>query len=219
MTILKTAGISLGILAIVGGGSLAVISASAQGRMFDSSAISFIQNGDLAGYKNYLIGQETTRINAIDQTKFDKIKANYTAQKPLLDLQAKYEAQLITLATNKDQVGFVTLFKQFQTQAKPLMDAQRAAHDAQEATKSGSSASSSTEINNRSLRGNRGTIPTLTDAQLTDMANRTYTRAVADIAAGKTFKLGFGGGKGHKGGMKDSMHHDNNQVSSISSVS
>jgi hypothetical protein len=210
MSILKTAGISLGLLAIIGGGSLAVISTSAQGRMFDSSAVSFIQSGDLAGFKNYLIGQETTRINAIDQTKFDKIKADYTAQKPLLDLAAKYEPQLTTLATNKDQAGFVTLLKQYQTEAKPLIDAHRVANDAQEATESSSNTTNSTDNFKQSGRGNKGQNKNgqktpLTDAQLTDMANRTYTRAVADIAAGKTFKLGFRGRGGMHGDMENGM--------------
>lgn len=215
MSILKTAGISLGILAIIGGGSLAVISASAHSRMFDSTAAQFLTSGDLSGYKNYLIGQETTRINTIDQTQFSKIQANYTIQKPLIDLAAKYEPQFTTLATNKDQAGFVTLFKQYQAEAKPLMDAQQTARQAQEATES---SQSSTDANKQNRRGNRSNMtnrPAPTDAQLTDMANRTYTKAVADIAAGKTFKLGFGGGmRGHEG-FGGRMNKNNQSDSSI----
>jgi hypothetical protein len=230
MSIVKSAGISLGILAIVGGGSLAVISASAKsGRMFDTNAISFIQSGDLAGYRNYLIGQETTRINAIDQAQFTKIQARTSAQKPLMDLTAKYEPQLTTLATNKDQAGFVTLFKQYQTEAKPLMDAQRTANDAQEATESSSTATNSTDARKQGRRGNKGqgqngpkTPPT--DAQLTDMATKTYTKAIADIAAGKTFKLGFGGRgsmmhgsmMGMKGGF-GGMHNEADEANEVSS--
>jgi hypothetical protein len=209
MSILKTAGISLGVLAIIGGGSLAVITASAQGRAFDTNAISFIQSGDLAGYKNYLIGQATTRINAIDQDQFTKIQARTIAQKPLIDLTAKYEPQLTTLATNKDQVGFVALLKQYQSEAKPLIDAQRTANDAQEATESSSTSMNSADATKQGRRGNKGqnqngpkTPPT--DAQLTEMATKTYTKAVADIAAGKAFKLGFGG----RGGKMVQMHGD-----------
>jgi hypothetical protein len=193
MSILKNVGISLGVLAIVGGGSLAVVSASAQGRPFDSNAISFIQSGDLAGYKNYLIGQATTRINTIDQAQFTKIQARTAAQKPMTDLVAKYEPQLNTLATNKDQAGFVALLKQFQTEAKPIMDAQKVADaNSTDATKQG----------RRMDKGQNDPKTPPTDAQLTEMATKTYTKAVADIAAGKTFKLGFGGRGGEMhGGM------------------
>jgi hypothetical protein len=214
--ILKKTSLAFGVLAVLGGGSVALISASAQGRMFDSSAISFIQNGDLAGYKNYLIGQATTRINAIDQAKFDKIKTRYTEMKPILDLQAKYEPQLIILATAKDQAGFVELFKKFQAEAKPLMEAQKTAHDAQEATESSTSSTDSTN-NRQNRRGknfDRNFTPT--EAQLTDMANREYNKAVADIAAGRTYQIGFGGhgGKGgHGGGMIDNgMHDQTNEI-------
>jgi hypothetical protein len=201
MSILKNVGISLGVLAIVGGGSLAVITASAQGRAFDSNAISFIQSGDLAGYKNYLIGQATTRINAIDQAQFTKIQARTAAQKPMADLVAKYEPQLNTLATNKDQAGFVALFKQFHSEAKPLMDAQKVANDAQEATETATNSADATKQGRRGNKDQNGPKTPPTDAQLADMATKTYTKAVADIAAGKTFKLGFGG----RGGMHDGM--------------
>lgn len=194
MTIFKKVGITLATLAIVGGGSLAVITASANGgRMFDTNAVQFITNGDLAGYKNYLIGQETTRINAIDQTQFDKIKVGYAVQKPLLELQAKYEPQLITLATNNDQAGFVTLFKQYQTEAKPVLDAIRAPSQAQQATQN---SNATDPINKRGINSNR---PAPTDAQLTEMANREYTKAVENISAGRTYKIGFGG-RGRKHG-------------------
>jgi hypothetical protein len=189
MSILKNTSLALGILAIVGTGSIALISANAQGRMFDSNAASFIQSGDLAGYKNYLIGQETTRINAIDQAKFDKIKVEYTAQKPLLDLQAKYEPLLLPFVTNKDQAGFVSKYKEFQTEAKPLMEAQRTARQAKEASNP-----------NRAIKSNNMMNKTApTDQQLTDMATSVYNKAVTDTADGKTFKLGFGGSKGHGG--------------------
>jgi hypothetical protein len=207
MTILKTAGISLGILAIVGGGSLAVISTSAQGRMFDSTATQFLTSGDLAGYKNYLIGQETTRINAIDQTQFAKIQANAKAMQPLTDLQAKYEPQLATAITNKDQATFVSLFKQYQGEAKPLMDAM---HTAMQANRLANA-------NDTGYHKNTGTNNTPraapTDAQLTDMANKAYSKGLADVTAGKAFKLhaGFGGRGGMYGGTsgnKGSMHYE-----------
>jgi hypothetical protein len=195
MSILKNLGISLGVMSIIAGGSLAVISASAHSRMFDSSAVQFITSGDLAGYKNYLIGQETTRINAIDQAAFDKIKAEYTNQKPLLDLKAKYEPELNTLAKAKDQAGFVALFNKFQTESQPLMETARAAHEAQEV------ADGRVDSNNRVK-----TAPTAT--QLADMANREYTQAVAQITAGQTYTIhgkgGFGGGKhGSRGNHGD----------------
>lgn len=195
MSILKKVGITLGTLAIIGGGSLAAITASANSsRMFDTNAVQYITSGDLAGYKSYLIGQESTRINNIDQAKFDKIKSNYTVQKPLLDLQAKYEPQLITMASNKDQAGFVSLFKQFQAESKPVMESLRAAHEAEETTKSATSSASTYRQNHRNDMVNK---PVMTDEQLTNMANRQYTNAVNDIAAGRTYKIGFG----KRGGM------------------
>jgi hypothetical protein len=216
MSIFKTAGISLGILGIVGGGSLAVITASAQGRRtFDSNAISFIQSGDLSGYRNYLIGQATNRINAIDQTQFTKIQANATAMKPLTDLQAKYEPQLATAITNKDQAGFVVLFKQYQSEVKPLIDAM---HTAMQANRPANSSDTGFHKN----KGNTNTPKTPpTDAQLTEIANRIYNKAVADIAAGKTFKLGFGGrgGEMHSGmmGMKGGFGEMHKEASELNS--
>jgi hypothetical protein len=186
MSILKNLGISLGVLSIIAGGSLAVISASANGRMFDSSAVQFIASGDLTGYKNHLIAQETSRINAIDQTAFDKIKADYTNQKPILDLKAKYETELNTLAKSKDQAGFVTLFNKYQAEAQPLMETARAAHEA-------------LEIADGRADSNKKVRTTPTEAQLADMANREYSHAVAQIAAGKAYTIhgkgGFGGGR------------------------
>jgi hypothetical protein len=203
MSILKNTSLALGILAIVGTGSIALISANAQGRMFDSNAASFIQSGDLAGYKNYLIGQETTRINAIDQAKFDKIKTDYTAQKPLLDLQAKYEPLLLPFVTNKDQAGFVSKYKEFQNEAKPLMEAQRTARQDNQTKETNDNLTNSNRKNKMKEMMNSQNTPT--DQQLTEMATKSYQRALKQVANGETFKLGFGGGRGGMMGGREMM--------------
>jgi hypothetical protein len=117
MSISKKIIVSLSLLAIIGGISIAVISVSANGKILDSQAFAFIQNGDLNGYKTYMINEQTAPINDIDQARFDMIKTKYTAAKPLMDLQTKYESQLTIFATSKDQASYVSTFKQYQKEA------------------------------------------------------------------------------------------------------
>jgi hypothetical protein len=113
MSISKKIIVSLSLLAMIGGISIAVISVSANGKVIDSQAFAFIQNGDLNGYKTYMLEEQNTRIGNIDQAKFDKIREKYFAAKPLMDLQTKYEAQLTIFAISKDQASYVSTFKQY----------------------------------------------------------------------------------------------------------
>jgi hypothetical protein len=113
MSISKKIIVSLSLLAMIGGIFIAVISVSANGKVMDSQAFAFIQNGDLNGYKTFMLNEQTARINNIDQAKFDKIRERYSAAKPFMDLQTKYEAQLTIFATSKDQASYVSTFKQY----------------------------------------------------------------------------------------------------------
>jgi hypothetical protein len=182
MSISKKIVISLSFLAIVGGISIAIISVSANGKIFDSQAVAFIQNGDLSGYKTYLINQQTNKINSIDQVKFDKIKAKYEAAKPLMDLQAKYEPQLKVLASNKDEVGFVTLFKQYKEEAKPLIESRNKA-----------SYPVDKNSNSKKIYENKNDKKTNfapTEEQKEELAKNEFQRALRDIAGGREYNLG-----------------------------
>jgi hypothetical protein len=120
MSISKKIIFSLSLLAFIGGISIAVISVSANGKLINSQAFTFIQNSDLSGYKTFMINEETARIQNIDQAQFDKIKAKYEKAKPLMELQTKYEALLTPFATSKDQASYVSTFKQYIKEAESL---------------------------------------------------------------------------------------------------
>jgi hypothetical protein len=167
MSISKKIVVSLSFLAIIGGISIAIISVSANGKLFDTQAIAFIKNDDLSGYKTYLINQETNRINNIDQSKFDEIKAKYEAAKPLMDLQSKYEPQLKELAANSDETGFVTLFQQYKDESKAIKE---------------------TIKDNR--KGEKYLRQNITQEQKEQIALREYDRAVRDIESGREYNLG-----------------------------
>lgn len=164
MSISKKIVVSLSFLAIIGGISIAIISVSANGKPFDTQAIAFIKNDDLSGYKTYLINQETNRINNIDQSKFDQIKAKYEAAKPLMDLQSQYEPQLRELATNKDEEGFATLFLQYKEEAKAL------------------------KANSGEAKKSK---PNMTDEQREQLALREYDRAVRSVDSGQEYNVGW----------------------------
>lgn len=166
-------GITLGTLALIAGGSLAVVSASAQSKMFDSKAAQFIASEDLAGYKSYLTNQKSTRINAIDQTIFDQIKLKYQAQKPLLDLNAKYEPKLIELASKNDESGFVILFTKYQIEAKPIFESIK--------MNKSKKVNTSTEI--KELDTNSS------EERLNKKATKEFNRAVKKIAKGQTYSI------------------------------
>jgi hypothetical protein len=117
MSISKKIIVSLSLLAIIGGISIAVISVSANGKLIDTQAFAFIQNNDLNGYKTYMLNEATNKIKNIDQSRFDEIKKKYTNAKPLMDLQTKYETQLTTFATSKDQASYVSTYKQYVKEA------------------------------------------------------------------------------------------------------
>ena len=173
MSIIKKMGITLGTLALIAGGSLAVVSASAQSKMFDSKAAQFIASEDLAGYKSYLTNQKSTRINAIDQTIFDQIKLKYQAQKPLLDLNAKYEPKLIELASKNDESGFVILFTKYQIEAKPIFESIK--------MNKSKKVNTSTEI--KELDTNSS------EERLNKKATKEFNRAVKKIAKGQTYSI------------------------------
>jgi hypothetical protein len=207
MSISKKIVVSLSFLAIIGGISIAIISVSANGKMFDSQAVAFIQNGDLGGYKTYLINEQTNRINNIDQAKFDQIREKYEAAKPLMDLQVKYEPQLNGLATNNDEPGFIALFKQYKEEAKPLMDARREAHN-------------SDYINDKDgHRGHKAKMESMmnltpTQEEKDQLAKNEYQRALRDIVASREYNLGRNfEGRGH--GMMKHIMQDQNSVEDL----
>jgi hypothetical protein len=200
MSISKKIVVSLSFLAIIGGISIAIISVSANGKMFNSQAVAFIQNGDLNGYKTYLINEQTTKINNIDQAKFDQIRARYEAAKPMMELQTKYESQLKGLASNKDEAGFIALFKQYREEVKPIME------------------SAKEDVNSENLdtkserRGHKAKIDinqTPTQEDKDQLAKSEYQRALRDIVAGREYNLGRNfEGRGH-GMMKHAMSDSN----------
>ena len=208
MSISKKIVVSLSFLAIVGGISIAIISVSANGKLFNSQAVAFIQNGDLNGYKTYLINEQTVKINNINQEKFDKIKARYEAAKPLMDLQTKYQSQLKVLATNKDEAGFFGLFKQYQEEAKPLIKARQSANLSQDN-------SFSKDVN--SFKRNRHSDMinfTPTEDQKNQKASNEYQRALRDIAAGREYNLGrHFEGRGHE--MMNPEIQDQNETENL----
>ena len=203
MSISKKIVVSLSFLAIIGGISIAIISVSANGKLFNSQAVAFIQNGDLKGYKTYLINEQTVRINNINQEKFDKIKARYEAAKPLMDLQTKYQPQLKVLATSKDESGFVALFKQYQEEAKPLLQDRQEANLLQEG---------SFGKDKNSFKRNRHSHMidfTPTEDQKNQKASNEYQRALRDIATGREYNLGrHFEGRGY-GRMKPEIQNQN----------
>jgi hypothetical protein len=121
MSISKKIIVSLSLLAVIGGISIAIISVSANGKLVDTQAFAFIQNNDLNAYKTYTLNEQATRINNIDQARFDKIKKKYINAKPLMELQTKYEALLTPLATNKDQTGFANTYREYINESQKLM--------------------------------------------------------------------------------------------------
>jgi hypothetical protein len=179
MSISKKIVVSLSFLAIIGGISIAIISVSANGKMFDSQAVAFIQNGDLGGYKTYLINEQTNRINNIDQAKFDQIRAKYEAAKPLMDLQTKYETQLKELAANKNEAGFVALFKQYKVEQKPLLESRKQDISSQDSYSKGRHAAHKMNMNLN-----------LTQEQEDELTKNEYHRAIRDIEAGRQYNLG-----------------------------
>jgi hypothetical protein len=204
MSISKKIVVSLSFLAIIGGISIAIISVSANGKMFGSQAVAFIQNGDLGGYKTYLINEQTNRINNIDQAKFDEIRARYETAKPLMDLQVKYEPQLKRLATNNDEAGFVALFKQYKEEAKPLMDVRREARNSDNVSDKGGRRSYKMKM--KSMMN-----WTPTQEEKDQLAKNEYQRALRDIAAGREYNLGRNfEGRGH-GMMKHMMQEQNDE--------
>jgi hypothetical protein len=204
MSISKKIVVSLSFLAIIGGISIAIISVSANGKMFGSQAVAFIQNGDLGGYKTYLINEQTNRINNIDQAKFDEIRARYETAKPLMDLQVKYEPQLKRLATNNDEAGFVALFKQYKEEAKPLMDVRREARNSDNVSDKGGRRSYKMKM--KSMMN-----WTPTQEEKDQLAKNEYQRALRDIAAGREYNLGRNfEGRGHEM-MKHMMQEQNDE--------
>lgn len=190
MSISKKIVVSLSFLAIIGGISIAIISVSANGRMFNSQAVAFIQNGDLGGYKTYLINEQTNRINNIDQVQFDQIRSRYKAAKPLMDLQTKYEPQLKDLATNKDETGFISLFKQYKEEAKPLMETRKEFFNSEIHGFKGRYRNNKMKVDTMNL--------TPTQDEKDQHAKNEYQRALRDIAAGRQYNLGRNfEGRGH----------------------
>jgi hypothetical protein len=202
MSISKKIVVSLSFLAIIGGISIAIISVSANGKMFDSQAIAFIQNGDLGGYKTYLINQETNRINNIDQAKFDQIRAKYEAAKPLMDLQVKYEPQLKGLAINKNESGFIALFNQYREEAKPLFDTRKELRSKENFDTKG-------RYRDHGARLDSMMNFTPTNEQKDQLVKNEYQRALRDIEKGRDYNLGRNfEGRGH-GIIKSEMHNEN----------
>lgn len=211
MSISKKIVVSLSFLAIIGGISIAIISVSANGKLFDTQAVAFIQNGDLSGYKTYLINEQTNRINSIDQAKFDKIRAKYEAAKPLMDLQAKYEPELKILASDKNETGFLVLFKQYREEVKSIMDQNKTGYDSGQVV-------DLSKHNGKKMKMDRFMNTELTEDQKSQMAQNEYRRALRDLEAGRDYNLGRNfEGRGYEM-MKGEFNDKNSQDSDIENI-
>jgi hypothetical protein len=111
MSTIKTIGIGAAIVAIIGGGSIALFASKSTPATPAQTAATTSQIAGNPGSGN----NNRTR----------------PAPNPAMTaLQTKYEAQLTDLATNKDEAGFTAAYKQYQVEIKPIMDEQRAARQA-----------------------------------------------------------------------------------------
>jgi hypothetical protein len=178
MSTLKTIGIGAAVVAIIGGGSIALFANK-------STPVSPAQT---AATTSQVVGNPGSGNN-------NRVRP---APNPAMTaLQTKYEAQLTDLATKKDEAGFTNVYKQYQADAKPIMDEQRAARQA---------ANPSSQDANTSARSSR-VAPT--DVEITANIKAEYAKALANIVAKTPYTLGGQGGRGGNGGQGGNRNNNN----------
>jgi hypothetical protein len=170
MSTLKTIGIGAAVVAVIGGGSIA---------LFANKSTPVIPPQTAA----------TTSQIAGNPGSGNNNRSRPAPNPAMTALQTKYEAQLTDLATKKDEVGFTAAYKQYQADAKPIMDEQRAARQP---------ANPSSQDANTSARSSR-VAPT--EAEQTANAKAEYNRALTNIAAKTPYTLGNQGNRGGNGGL------------------
>ena len=87
------------------------------------------------------------------------------------------------MASNKDETGFITVFKQYKEEAKPILESIKAV------SYSDTSKNEDERYDYKTKADKIGNL-NLTDEQKDQQARSEYQRALRDIAAGRKYNLG-----------------------------